>query len=1063
MLEHVRYRVPVTAVAFYGEDVVLSGEGNLLRAYSATTQRVLASLRVFDDQSVHGIIVGQHEPRTVLVWGGSLIRGIQCDEKLALKAGSIRKATDWILDAALSPDEGRHLALLTAHNALSVTRTDALGTTDVSEGRTFVPVVPGSNCILYSAHIQWLSASQCLIASGTAFGDIIVCSARLSEEDGVLHAQAQTHYTFSAHEGSVFGVQLSGELGAGTLGVCTRVLASCSDDRTIRLWDVSTLQTDSPTLTESQRDTGFGTRSEGEPEEHAPPCLAKAMGHVSRIWQVRFIDDGLEMNTEGQQRMSIMSFGEDASNISWAVQPVEASAEAALPYELVRTDVETAHSGKHIWSVTMAPEGRFATGGADGAIAVRGSMNAQVRAAEIRRDLLGFDHEQDNFKAYSFISARCLVATTDKGMIVTITTDASGDTNIEQLSAPLPGLRGYSVVTSIPGAAFVAGSDGQVYEYMHESGRLSDLVKTGKKTAGLFACVSEHDTERHCVSLLFTSVRAAFAELLQLEFSTRSRDQSASSVEHQWKLRLSPVFIVTSCIRAFCVVRVLIILGARNGSIAAYHFSADDPEDTIPPIMEVESAHAREAVTSLHWTPADSSPKHCGFLHSTGRDGTHAVHRFELLDAGWKIDLVHQVALPFGPNVEGLILRPDDHLWIWGFQRKRFVVHDSTAQREVMSVECGGAHRTWAFQPGLEGGTFVWTQASKIYQHTQIRVPYNLLNSGGHGREVKAVAVSPMQPQLIATGAEDTDIKLSTFSEPGGFRCLQTLRRHNTGIQHLQWSEDSRYLFSSGGFEEFFVWKITLGVPGLGIGVVCESAHPKSGTTDLRIMGFDATHRSEDEGLQISMAYSDSTLKVWRYESKTWTLLAGGEYLTACLTQALCLPKTDGMLITTATDGHIATWEQRIAGRGLDWTSRHRVHQNAILAVALRELHDGSHLLITGGDDNAIGITRTTSKGDMQMILIPRAHAAAVTGLALLRRDQGRLLLASVSIDQRVKLWQIEVKTDGLGVDGISVMRSADVFTAVADVSSLELYKLEDGTNGILVCGVGMDMWRLTF
>lgn len=1064
MLDHVHHRVPVTALAFYGDDVIFSGEGNLLRAYDVNTQDVLASVRAFDAQAIHGIITQSGEPRTVLVWGGDSITSIRCDGNLVLEPGSVRKVNDWILDAALSPDGGEHLALLNAHNALSIVKTADLHTNDLSTRDAILPIVPGSNCILYSAHVRWLSDSQCLVASGTAFGDVIVWSATLSEEDGLLRAEVQTHYTFSAHEGSVFGVQLSGELGTNTLDGRRRVLASCSDDRTVRVWDVSNLQTNSPTLTQLQRDTGFGAIEEGTPEEHAPPCLAKAMGHVSRIWQVQFIDGLSEVGPQVQRGMRVMSFGEDASNITWSLEASESIADEQLLYELHQMNVESAHSGKHIWSVAFASDGRFATGGADGALAIRNGSIPRVGPTEIGHELAGLDGARDNLKAYGFVGAGELIATTDQGRVCMINTRVSGHISTEELSAPLPGLRGYSVVdTRVPGVAFIAGSDGQVYQYLHKSGRFSELVKTGRKTANLFACVAEQDDESHDVSLLVTSVGAAIANLLHVKMSAHSEDQTGPSVDSQWQLSLPSGFVVTSFARAWLAGQVCIFLGARNGSIAAYRFSDSEHtrDDYILPSACIAYAHAKEAVTSLLWTPSGSSAQNGGFLHSTGRDGTHTVHRIELLDTEWKLSLVHQLALPLGPNVEGLAFRQDEHLWIWGFRRKQFVVYDSTAQREVMSVDCGGAHRSWAFSPGNEGGTFVWTQASKVYQQTQAALPYRLMQAGGHGREIKAVAVSPTHAQLIATGAEDTNIKLSTVKEKGGFRCLQTLRKHNTGIQHLQWSQDGAYLFSSGGFQEFFVWKITSELPGGMIGVVCESAHPDSGASDLRIMGFEATQRGRPEVLQISMAYSDSTLKVWGYEIKTWTLLATGDYLTACLTQALHTDKTNEMLLTTATDGHVAVWTLANAGRRLDWTTRHLVHQNAILAVATCELHDGSRLLVTGGDDNAIGITRLTDDESFQTLLMPRAHAAAVTGLAVISQDRSRILLASASIDQRLKLWRVDVDTEQPGVEGVGIKRLADVSTAVADVSSLEPYRLEDGTYGVLLCGVGMDMWKL--
>jgi hypothetical protein len=97
----------------------------------------------------------------------------------------------------------------------------------------------------------------------------------------------------------------------------------------------------------------------------------------------------------------------------------------------------------------------------------------------------------------------------------------------------------------------------------------------------------------------------------------------------------------------------------------------------------------------------------------------------------------------------------------------------------------------------------------------------------------------------------------------------------------------------------------------------------------------------------------------------------------------------------------------------------------------------------------------------MKTLLLPRAHVAAVTGVVLVPVQADTYWLLSAGIDQRIKLWEVEIQSTQPGVDGIEVKPLQNVFTAVADVSSLDLCKLEDGSTGVLVSGVGMDMWRL--
>jgi len=155
------------------------------------------------------------------------------------------------------------------------------------------------------------------------------------------------------------------------------------------------------------------------------------------------------------------------------------------------------------------------------------------------------------------------------------------------------------------------------------------------------------------------------------------------------------------------------------------------------------------------------------------------------------------------------------------------------------------------------------------------------IKPGGHGREIKACAVNPrvrtgceQGAHVVATGAEDTDIRLFSYKQEGrdGYpelKCLAIVRKHNTGLQGLQWSTNGRYLFSSAGCEEFYVWKVGV-APFAGIGMVCLGAMPTDTLAgqvpEQRIMSFEAVDlHSDDEGTEqflIALVLSDSSLRV---------------------------------------------------------------------------------------------------------------------------------------------------------------------------------------------------------
>lgn len=329
-------------------------------------------------------------------------------------------------------------------------------------------------------------------------------------------------------------------------------------------------------------------------------------------------------------------------------------------------------------------------------------------------------------------------------------------------------------------------------------------------------------------------------------------------------------------------------------------------------------------------TPASIGLTRSSRIITTGRNGVYAILDISLTpNAGSEasasritLTKLHIKKLLNGGSIEGAYHRIPSgscagsigDFLVYGFRGKSFFVWNETRGYEVLSEECGGGHRSWVFYPtrGGEGvGWFVWTQAGRMYALRAKKARRTLLQMGGHGREIKALAISPAPVsggnKLIATGAEDTLIRLSVLrvekTEKGklglGLKGVAVFKRHTTGVQHLEWSGCGEYLFSSGGVEEFYVWRVRrLNNPNNGkdaVGVVCEAACPvQSIVPDLRIMGLDVstvevpwTEEGRGKAFLISMVYSDSSIKVWLYDSsgKTFRIVVQGRYKTSCLLQ----------------------------------------------------------------------------------------------------------------------------------------------------------------------------------
>lgn len=184
--------------------------------------------------------------------------------------------------------------------------------------------------------------------------------------------------------------------------------------------------------------------------------------------------------------------------------------------------------------------------------------------------------------------------------------------------------------------------------------------------------------------------------------------------------------------------------------------------------------------------------------------------------------------------------------------------------------------------------------------------------------------------------------------------------------------------------------------------------------------------------------------------------------------------------MTAATDGHLAIWqESQLADNSgaklLKCLKTQALHQNSIKTLSSCSLQASTTFVVTGGDDNAFGLSLISVNESDEVrsdsLLIPRAHAAAVTASHILICNPSdisplcfQVLVATASNDQRLKLWGIEIDLRKDGVEGVNVKRVANKYTAIADVSSMALYpdtEAKQDAMKILVCGVGMEIWNV--
>lgn len=711
----------------------------------------------------------------------------------------------------------------------------------------------------------------------------------------------QIHRVFLGHEGSIFGVRISEKLKSGSERDGQRFLASCSDDRTIRIWDISgivdcePLQLHEASDNQRTRHTGFSNAS-FDAGCHESTCVAVGWGHLSRVWAVQFLDNRLN----DPFPPALLSSGEDASSRLWRfISNSAAMQSVASPtsYHLRQTDTAGFHSGKNIWSTTIctlpSSQLQIISGGADSKItaytisspldALNGSGQENV-AEYAMKDLVAIGdpstydssskmnaplHKSSKiaefFRGYTFVDHTSFLLTTNSGKVYleSLTAEPSSRGRIitkSELIERFEDLSGYSICAaeSSTGVAFVAGARGSIYMFRRSSSQLLRIHISKGKIGSMFTALLSADEDSRTIVLLVTLMRRKVAQLLYIDASKEGEPAISETIEIPISELLTGLVISSMVYVQTTTQPDYLFLGFRRGSVAVYSLV----QGQAFLFRIIERAHAKEAITSMLWVSLPNTSA-TGHLISTGRDGCCVISYINL--SANSVTLVHDLSLPIGPNLEGLYYQ-NDHLMVYGFSSTKFVVYDTTAEEEIMNVETGGSHRSWAFQPNLsqeEGNILVWTRASSMHICRQDGPNHQVIRSGGHGREIKAVTVSWGARQLIATGAEDTDIKIFEYLD-ADLICRSTLRKHTTGIQHLQWSDDGEYLFSSGGCEEFYIWRVRNLPPPLGIGVVCESfCVPESEHSDLRITSFDIRKSEGPESrFLIAMVYSDSHIRV---------------------------------------------------------------------------------------------------------------------------------------------------------------------------------------------------------
>ena len=910
-LQHIDACLPITALKALevrNAKFILQGQGLYCRLIDEDSGKLLAELKAFKRNNIHGFLIlnqtTQHAEREhvqLVAWGGQSVRVIDMFHDNSLRTGTQEAtlsaasaeflAPDWILAGCASSinDEEQCAYLVTAHNALVGLHLVDGDSSNYGKTIHLQQLATGVKSILYSAHTIQISSSHILIAAGTVFGEIIVWSCFIDKPENLsCHGVSSIHHFFTGHEGSIFGVEMSPPIPCLNGNQTGWLLASCSDDRTIRIWDISGCEHKSAQDPSAYSTDGFELRSTGfgaVREIGSESCVAKAFGHVARIWGVHFMSP----TAADQGKIRLVSRGEDAHclvwDLTWGQSPTP-------EFQLCEVSSFHYHAGKHIFSLSMRSidSGTIVySGGADGAIKTfkideneiandRGAATASHSAGNTKAK------KEASLKAFDFVSSDCFIGTSVNGEVQL---GWVGSQNLAELGMQPhiskeilcveDDLRGYSVISSLPerGLALLGNVRGLIRLYNHENKSLVNISQTDQRPLKIFTLDSYGPSDR--LSFVTSYINVDRVNL----FTVTMREGSEPHIQNTPLCLLYPSEV--QCASLICGGRY-IALGFKNGSLAVYRVPhpGDSFGEPVQPLTSVRLIHGSDGTRYI--TPFSSQTREPGalveYVLTCGRDGNYCVHEVvtSASDDSFHLQTVHRSSPAVSQSIEGVYFdKTSDDLMLYGFHGMDFVLWNESTQSEITRFFCGGARRLWAFYPNPEragDGLFIWHQNG--FNCRKIHVDSSRpLRSGGHGREIKSMevfnATNNEGDTLFATGAEDTTVRLFAPIQPhtehlwGTLKCLRVLKKHRAGLQQVGWSKNGDYLFTSAGYEEFFAWRIRW-IPRFGIATLLVGVSPKEDPdSECRVTSFDTLEvgdGGDQHSFLIVLTFPNSVIKV---------------------------------------------------------------------------------------------------------------------------------------------------------------------------------------------------------
>ncbi|CAK7902915.1 regulator of Ty1 transposition protein 10 [[Candida] anglica] len=984
---------PVTALKVY-QKWVIAGYGPILKIFDSTQNyNLIYNQQLFGRNKIHSIAVSDSADKLFIAGGRSFaVLNIETTQDNLSVGPVVEKAiNEWVVCGTFL--DSNTLLILTAHNMVYKV--------DCTSFEILEKIHCNEKSILYSGSIRITKDNRVLVAAGTVMSGVLIWDLNTRK---IL-------YNLTEHEGSIFGVKINDS---------AEYIISCSDDRSVKIYDFSTGK-----------------------------LLASGWGHGSRIWNLEFYRD-----SSTAAGIKIFSTGEDCTARLWQYIPGSDQLEVL--------DVMDCHLGKHVWSgdIDDVSLQLCVTGGADGRVILHDlnhiatvkhtldEISEQTGSTFIKKETVKQYFELTNLGLFVVLTSNGQIFILNQSQGKWSKYEYEDDHKLKDFGL----LKGFNDINSLVISArngdlllMSFSKDGTV-----ASQWLLDEHLNGNKVANILISSDVRQNQYY----VLTDCPNPKSPLVLRTFTSSSNGLSLQNTTLLVQPEQSS--FTTTCM-IVDPVNQWIILGSRYVSVAVYDLSSGDEKIHLGKIFKKISSG--DTITSI--SVISSVDGYIEFL-MTVRDG---IYMYLKLNSNFELEITHKNKISRG-FVEGGFIQDND-LILYGFKSSYFYLWNESKQLELHNELCGGSHRQWDFvrypANSVLDYKFLYINKSAVnIKSFKNRFSNSIIHTGTHGREIRDVTISEFSEsnsKLILTASEDTTVRLGKIHSNGNIETFWSLNGHVSGLQKVKFLS-REYAASSAANEEFYIWKITESKDLTPTIMDFAKLKPSSSNPDLRIMDFDTYPRFDENGklvgFVICTVYSDSNIKIWHFdiETKNFKLVIDGHYTTCCLLNVHFLQCGDRVLLMIgATDGHLAIWdvtkqdEKAALGKVL---IKQQLHQSGIKATLILSHTEEKVVIVTGGDDNSLIVSSLIVTSD-QISFETNAfqeRAASSTITSVNKLNDTHVLVTSV--DQIIRTWL---------VSDTSLSCVSAKYTTIADTGCSDTTVLDKKTIAV-IGGAGLSSWE---